>query len=107
MNFFCGHPLHAGSVMHYACVMFCPCPSTPTLKMYISETMYETESSFYLDLRVQQARVCQKQGLTKIPLTLMLHNFGQNGQNLGLQKACTGLTKIQKKNRLSIFDFDA
>ena len=32
--------VHAKSVMNYACVMFCPCPS-PIFKIYVSEILYE------------------------------------------------------------------
>ena len=41
--------VHAKSVMNHAYVMFCPCP-TPIFKMYISEILYEKESSFYIML---------------------------------------------------------
>ena len=36
--------VHAKSVMTHACVMFCPFP--PISKMYVSEILYEKESSF-------------------------------------------------------------
>ena len=39
-----GCTVHARSVVNYACVMFCLCPP-PIFKMYLSEILYETESS--------------------------------------------------------------
>ena len=43
------YTVHAKSVMNHAYVMFCPCP-TPIFKMYVSEILYEKESSFYIML---------------------------------------------------------
>ena len=43
--------VHAGSVMNYACVMFCPCPP-PIFKMYVSEIKESTFKIMLSEMKI-------------------------------------------------------